>query len=444
MTSRRSIRFARPLTCTLSGLLAAAALSAPATAIPDAPAAENPVAPGTLRLASPSSGWGDDLDVALRAAGQDGKPVLLLFTGSDWCAPCRVLEAEVTGTDAFRVAAGDVAHLVRVDVPMRPGIVSVDQLAANRTLVRQYDISGYPTLLFLSADGRPIGVHRGARTTESLLATGQRLALVDQHVQALLAAATNQDPADAPAFVRSALLALDDPNIVRRFYAKELAMAGPDVLPDRASGESSDPEAVERQRISTLKQQMTGLSRSDGLEHLIREYNTIPIDVTGEASLGSFRRHITERLIVALVDAGRIREAHVVIGAATIGGMSLQPGSFVAKRAAAVDAAMAGGDDAIEQFSRIAINDRAFAGVSRTIETMADPADRLAALAAFDGEPMTPEAEQWRQVQIGLSHEMAGDLVAARAALIRARDLPGGGAANRGYAQEQLDRINEN
>ena len=49
--------------------------------------------------------WLDDVDKAIATAKADGKDLLLLYTGSDWCPPCKKLEEEVFGQDEFLTEA---------------------------------------------------------------------------------------------------------------------------------------------------------------------------------------------------------------------------------------------------------------------------------------------------------------------------------------------------
>ena len=45
--------------------------------------------------------WLDDYDFAKKKAAKENKHILLLFTGSDWCNPCKQLESEILETKIF-------------------------------------------------------------------------------------------------------------------------------------------------------------------------------------------------------------------------------------------------------------------------------------------------------------------------------------------------------
>ncbi|MBV9657974.1 MAG: thioredoxin family protein [Verrucomicrobia bacterium] len=113
------------------------------------------VAPKTARAAEDSS-WTTDYQNALQTAKNEKKMVLLDFTGSDWCGWCMKLDKEVFSTPEFKDFAAKNLVLVKVDFPR-----SVQQTAAvkaqNQKLAQQYKIEGYPTIIVLNADGKPVG-----------------------------------------------------------------------------------------------------------------------------------------------------------------------------------------------------------------------------------------------------------------------------------------------
>ena len=53
-------------------------------------------------LADAPKGWGTDYDAALARAAKEKRPVLALFTGSDWCPYCVQLEKKVLKDSSFQ------------------------------------------------------------------------------------------------------------------------------------------------------------------------------------------------------------------------------------------------------------------------------------------------------------------------------------------------------
>ena len=45
--------------------------------------------------------WQTDFTVAKDVASKENKPIILVFQGSDWCAPCIKLDREIWSTDTF-------------------------------------------------------------------------------------------------------------------------------------------------------------------------------------------------------------------------------------------------------------------------------------------------------------------------------------------------------
>jgi len=51
--------------------------------------------------AAPNDGFTTDVKAAIEEALEQDKDILLLFTGSDWCPPCKKLESEVFSQQEF-------------------------------------------------------------------------------------------------------------------------------------------------------------------------------------------------------------------------------------------------------------------------------------------------------------------------------------------------------
>ena len=99
--------------------------------------------------------WGMDLPAALRAADSGKLNVLLDFTGSDWCPPCKALHKRVLTTKPFADYAKNNLKLVMVDFP-RSKPLPKGQLQANEALARQFKVDGYPVLILLDATGKEL------------------------------------------------------------------------------------------------------------------------------------------------------------------------------------------------------------------------------------------------------------------------------------------------
>lgn len=100
--------------------------------------------------------WLTDIKKAKAQAKKEGKVILLEFTGSDWCPPCKMLTKTVLSTPKFKKWAKKHAVLLYLDFPSRKPI-SADQKKHNAKLQKKYGIQGYPTIVITDADGKEIG-----------------------------------------------------------------------------------------------------------------------------------------------------------------------------------------------------------------------------------------------------------------------------------------------
>jgi thiol:disulfide interchange protein len=103
---------------------------------------------------APNDTWLTDFSAAKQQAASENKKLLLDFTGSDWCGYCKLLEAEVLSTNAFKDFAKDYV-LVRIDFPRATELPPALK-QQNDALAQQFSVDGFPTLLVLSSSGREI------------------------------------------------------------------------------------------------------------------------------------------------------------------------------------------------------------------------------------------------------------------------------------------------
>jgi protein disulfide-isomerase len=120
-----------------------------------APAGKAPKAAGSTASWGAGS-WHTSWDAAAAEARTSNKPILINFTGSDWCGWCMRLKKEVFDTDYFKGWAAQKVVLLEVDFPRgKPQSAQVKE--ANQQLARKYGVRGYPTILFANAAGQPLG-----------------------------------------------------------------------------------------------------------------------------------------------------------------------------------------------------------------------------------------------------------------------------------------------
>ena len=108
--------------------------------------------PGEFKPGETLPGWFEKFTEAVSKAKAEKKPILVLFTGSDWCAPCQNLEKNVLVQPAFKEFAGKHLVTVFLDYP-RNAKLADDVKKQNDDLAKKFSVEAYPTIQLLSSDG---------------------------------------------------------------------------------------------------------------------------------------------------------------------------------------------------------------------------------------------------------------------------------------------------
>lgn len=92
--------------------------------------------------------WYTNYDQAMQESKATSKPLVLFFTGSDWCGWCNKLEDEALDTSAFAAVAGDKFVFLKLDYPL---YVTQDASikAQNQSLQQKYNVRSFPTVIIL-------------------------------------------------------------------------------------------------------------------------------------------------------------------------------------------------------------------------------------------------------------------------------------------------------
>lgn len=99
--------------------------------------------------------WLTSIDVAQKVAAEKRLPILVDFSGSDWCGWCIKLDKEVFSQAAFQKYAKDNLVLLLLDFPQSKPQSDAEK-AANRALMEKYGVQGFPTVLLLDASGKEL------------------------------------------------------------------------------------------------------------------------------------------------------------------------------------------------------------------------------------------------------------------------------------------------
>ncbi|MFG0318295.1 MAG: thioredoxin family protein [Planctomycetota bacterium JB042] len=105
--------------------------------------------------AGAAEGWLRDVEAAKARAKEEGKDLLLDFTGSDWCVWCLKLDGEVFQADPFPRRVVETFVPVTLDFPRDANRVTPEEKARNEEWQERLGVRGFPTVVLADADGRP-------------------------------------------------------------------------------------------------------------------------------------------------------------------------------------------------------------------------------------------------------------------------------------------------
>lgn len=97
--------------------------------------------------------WTMDFDAAVKLAGEKKLPLILNFTGSDWCGWCKLMDKNVFAEEAWKTYAKENVLLVTLDFPQDKSVVPEKYVARNKALQEKFGVRGYPTYVVLDNDG---------------------------------------------------------------------------------------------------------------------------------------------------------------------------------------------------------------------------------------------------------------------------------------------------
>jgi thioredoxin-related protein len=103
--------------------------------------------------------WQSDFSTAKKLAAQQDMKIILVFQGSDWCAPCIKLDREIWNTDTFKAYAKNHFVMLKADFPKKKAnALPQQQHEKNKVLAAKYNQKGYfPFVVVLNKDGDVLG-----------------------------------------------------------------------------------------------------------------------------------------------------------------------------------------------------------------------------------------------------------------------------------------------
>lgn len=101
-------------------------------------------------FAKSPEGWETEVEPAIELAKSQNKAVMLEFTGSDWCPPCKMMNKKVFSKEEFVSRASEKFVLVHLDFPKG----DPELKKKNMPYAEKYGIEGYPTVILLDKEGK--------------------------------------------------------------------------------------------------------------------------------------------------------------------------------------------------------------------------------------------------------------------------------------------------
>jgi thioredoxin-related protein len=112
---------------------------------------------GSFAVQAQELKWETDINNAISISNKTKKPMLLFFTGSDWCGWCIRLQKEVLLTPEFKTWATKNVVLVELDFPRsKPQSEAIKM--QNNGMQQAFGVQGFPTIYFATAkikEGKP-------------------------------------------------------------------------------------------------------------------------------------------------------------------------------------------------------------------------------------------------------------------------------------------------
>ena len=107
-----------------------------------------------------SQSWKTSFTEAKAQAAAENKNILLVFSGSDWCAPCIKLDKTIWQSEEFKSESAQKWVIYKADFPKKKAnLLPAELTESNKKLAEQYNKAGnFPLVLLLNPAGSILGI----------------------------------------------------------------------------------------------------------------------------------------------------------------------------------------------------------------------------------------------------------------------------------------------
>ena len=96
--------------------------------------------------------WHSDLQKAISLSQKEKKPMLLFFTGSDWCGWCKKMDKTTFQDEKVMKILQEEYYTVKVDFDNKNKMNYQGQQYTGKELAKKFGIEGLPTLVVIAPD----------------------------------------------------------------------------------------------------------------------------------------------------------------------------------------------------------------------------------------------------------------------------------------------------
>lgn len=103
--------------------------------------------------------WNYNFEEAKKTASEENKNIIMIFSGSDWCAPCIRLEKKIWNSPEFIEISNEKWILLKLNFPRKKANqLSEEQTVHNRNLAEIYNKEGsFPLVVVMNPEGKVLG-----------------------------------------------------------------------------------------------------------------------------------------------------------------------------------------------------------------------------------------------------------------------------------------------